>query len=117
MLNSRSMYSKMATIISSSFLGAALERKSTELHTPPAASTVDGRGGDSLVLGVGAGVDDPVHVQVQVIKLHLVGVGLAGVHRDTDAIALLGLEDERVLIQPVLNATVLNTTSTEHNQY
>jgi hypothetical protein len=47
---------------------------------------------------VGAGVDDPVHVQVQIIKLHLVWVRFAGVHGDADAIALLGLVNKRVLI-------------------
>lgn len=31
-------------------------------------------------------MDDPVHVQVQVVKLHLVGVGLGGVHRNTDSV-------------------------------
>lgn len=38
-----------------------------------------------------AGVDDAVHVQVEVVELHLVGVGLARVDGDLDAVALLGL--------------------------
>ena len=65
---------------------------------------------------MGTGVDDPVHVQVQIIKLHLVGVGLAGVHGDADAIALLGLGNKRVLIQPVPKRTTTSTKE-EYNQY
>lgn len=38
-----------------------------------------------------AGVNDAVHVQVEVVKLHLVGVGLACVNGDLDTIALFGL--------------------------
>lgn len=41
-----------------------------------------------LVLRVRARVDDAVHVQVQVVELHLVGVGPGGVDRDPDAFAL-----------------------------
>lgn len=38
-----------------------------------------------------AGVNDAVHVQVEVVELHLVGVGLACVNGDLDTIALFGL--------------------------
>ena len=34
----------------------------------------------SPVLRVAAGMDDPVHVQVEVVKLHLIRVRLSGVH-------------------------------------
>ena len=49
-----------------------------------------------------AGVDDPVHVQVQIVKLEAVGVGARRVGRDEDAsddlLVLLDavLDDERV---------------------
>lgn len=39
-------------------------------------------GGRRLVLGVEAGMDDAIHVEVQVVKLHAVWVGLRRVHRD-----------------------------------
>lgn len=49
------------------------------------------KAGALLVLWVCAGVNDAVHVQVEVVELHLVGVGFAGVDGDLDTIALLGL--------------------------
>ena len=35
-----------------------------------------------LVFRVAAGVNDSVHVQVEVVKLHVVGIWLSRVHRD-----------------------------------
>lgn len=58
-------------------------RESCQLHRAQA--------GALLVLGVCAGVNDAIHVQVQVVELHLVGVGFARVDGDLDTIALLGL--------------------------
>ena len=43
-------------------------------------------GGCGAVLWVEAGVDDAIHVQVQAVVLHAVGVGLAGVHRHLHAV-------------------------------
>ena len=47
-------------------------------QTPPLHSTPT----HSLILRVTAGMNDAVHVKVEVIELHLVGVGLGGVHWD-----------------------------------
>ena len=46
----------------------------------------------SLVLWMRARVDDAVHVQIEVVELHLVGIGLTGVHRGADPIDLRGLK-------------------------
>lgn len=35
---------------------------------------------DSLVLRVAAGVDDPIHVQIEVVKLNIIGVRLSRIH-------------------------------------
>lgn len=45
-----------------------------------------------LVFRVSAGVDDAVHVQVQVVELHLVGVRFGGVHGDPDPVTFFPLK-------------------------
>ena len=44
---------------------------------------------------MGAGVDDPVHVEVQVVELHLIGVRLGGVHWRPHAVNIRRLEKAR----------------------
>lgn len=98
MLKILSIYSKIATIISSSFLGAGLKHRALNL-TPEMLSVKReichlqrAKQRALLVLWVCAGVNDAVHVQVEVVELHLVGVGFARVNGDLDTIALFGLE-------------------------
>ena len=47
---------------------------------------------NSLVLGMSAGVNDSIHVQVEVVELHAIRVGLADVHWYFDTIHLTWLE-------------------------
>lgn len=44
-----------------------------------------------LVFWMRAGVNDPIHVQVQIVKFHLIGVWLCCINRNTNSIALLPL--------------------------
>lgn len=48
-----------------------------------------------LVFRVSAGVDDAVHVQVQVVKFHLVGVWFGGVHGNLDPVTFFALKKKR----------------------
>ena len=60
----------------------------------------------SPVLWVTARMDDAIHIQVQVIKLYTIGVGEAGVHRQS-------LTVYHILLQKVTwtNSTIQVTTS------
>mgnify|MGYP001380990581 CR=1 FL=1 len=57
-----------------------------------------------VIVGVGADVDDAVHVEVEVIELGAVGVGPGAVHRDDVAVMVPRLvlddilDDQRVLL-------------------
>lgn len=44
-----------------------------------------------LVFWMRAGVNDPIHVQVQIVKFHLIGVWLRCINRNTNSITLLPL--------------------------
>ena len=61
----------------------------------------------SLVLGVTAWVDNAIHVQVQVVKLHLIRVGLGGIHGNVVPIHLLGLQNNRFLRQLLYSVTAI----------
>ena len=47
--------------------------------------------GRRLIFGVSARVDDPVHVEVQIVELYLVRIRLCRVHRRADTVHLWGL--------------------------
>lgn len=44
-----------------------------------------------LVFWMRAGVNDPIHVQVQIVKFHLIGIWLRCINRNTNSITLLPL--------------------------
>ena len=57
-----------------------------------------------LVLRMCARVDNSIHVQVQVVKLHFIRIGFAGVNGYTNSIAFLRLQE--FLIKYITNKLI-----------
>lgn len=57
-----------------------------------------------LVFRVSAGVDDAVHVQVQVVEFHLVGVWFGCVHGNPDPVTFFALRKNKKKFHPEITA-------------
>lgn len=83
-------------------LGCRPENKQTKPHISASASKktksfqpdfINFQPDDSLVFRMCARVDNSIHIQIQVVKLHLIRVGFSRIDRYPDSIALFRLKE------------------------
>ena len=70
----------------------------SSISPPPPSLPLHSLSPPSLVLRVATGVDDPVHVQVEIVKFDVIGVGLCCIHWHRMSIHILGLGGRRARI-------------------
>lgn len=87
----RSRYAKISTIMSSSVAGAGYgDTGSVPLVILTTCAPHSEIATTYLVFRVTTGVNDTIHIQVQIVKLFTVGIGLGGVHRNHLAVDIFG---------------------------